>query len=608
MTVEGTPGAVLTPGRDAPDWDEPGVLSIVVQGGLLSGNVADTASHCRHWRELFPAAQIILSISSTDLLADVRPGVTTTLDLARSFRDNLQLRSALQVIAETCERVVIAESALPLPPLKSDLDRPNNINFQIAAAKAGLRHASGRYTLRVRSDLVFADRDFVEQYREGSLCPRGEGAAFAQRVLVSSLYTLNPFTFERMPLHISDWFHFGLTEDIRGIWAVAPMTYADATYYQTHPHHPGSSVDERLLLCRVADEQHVLYHRFKQAHPNLTLDYHNDRSSIDLCVDILADDFMICDLVRARCMFPKYRMDFHNPAKRLHCVSREDWLALTQSSGAGRRRVLEGKRALAARPETQPFPRSYAAEALRTKIGHRGPGTIFASRATGVILHGPYDTLPRGRYVATLHVPMVEAPGMLDLCVSIGEGVEAIARRHVTIGAGVPVAIDIPFDVRAATIDDFELIVTADKVGTIVIAGLTVWQRPADYRERHEFAFAAGSPPMQTDVGARTHAGVTTTGKAGHLLYGPYIALPAGAYCVTLTIPSGVAARRSYIEIAAGERHKILSRRRIFDTHLGAGRLRHDFKLDRMYRDVEFRVRVDSRAQFVIDSIRIESA
>ena len=68
---------------------------------------------------------------------------------------------------------------------------------------------------------------------------------------------------------------------------------------------------------------------------SLQLEHHNDRSSIDLAMDILIDNFVLCDLVEARCVFDKYAHEFHDLAKRVHCITPDNWRAMAQER-AGR--------------------------------------------------------------------------------------------------------------------------------------------------------------------------------------------------------------------------------------------------------------------------------
>ncbi len=589
------------------DWDEPGTLSIVVQGGLFGGNITETALHCRHWRDLFPAAQIVLAISVSDLFAGgVRPGVLVNPPFARAFRDNSHFHSAFGQIQASCDTIILSEGALPLPPIKTISSASNNANLQIVAAQAGLAAATGRYVLRVRSDLIFSDRAFIDQYLAGVAMPRGKAAVFASRVLISTLYTLNPFTYERMPLHYSDWFHFGLLEDVRQIWAVPRMTYAEATWYKTHKCVPDSTLDERVIVPRRAVEQHILYHCFRKLVPELVLEYHNDRTSIDLTLDLLVDNFVVCDLVAANCVFDKYRMDFDNPAKALHCVTPQDWTAMALCTGTARREILEGKRIAATQPEAIPFPRRFPAQALATKIGQRNHGEIVASHANGVLLHGPYDTLPRGEYLATVQVPFVEGTGTIEIKITLDEGRVLLAEQHFTVGADMANDYEVPFEVNIDKGVDFEVVTSVYGIDLISVSALTIARRSPDFKDHQQQSFLASSPRMNSKVGIVGDRGIRTAAKAGHLLYGPYTNLHRGSYRISLIIPEGNWPGWSFMEVVAGGNREILSRQRIRRSHIADGRLSCEFTTDRNLRDVEFRVSVDRWAKFEISEVNVE--
>ncbi|KON63017.1 hypothetical protein KOEU_34990 [Komagataeibacter europaeus] len=51
-----------------------------------------------------------------------------------------------------------------------------------------------------------------------------------RRILISEFFTLDPYMFEILPFHYSDWFHFGLTED------VPPDNIMDARYCEINPY------------------------------------------------------------------------------------------------------------------------------------------------------------------------------------------------------------------------------------------------------------------------------------------------------------------------------------------------------------------------------------
>lgn len=465
------------------DMDAPGVLSIVVQGALFQGNLVETANHCRHWRQLFPQAEIILSLSLSDVVfGAVQDGVFQTMRLVPALRHDGHLLNALAVIRENCDKVALAEPALPLPPIKVDTPKPNNANLQIAAARRGLGLATGRYVLRVRSDLLFLDRDFLDQHREASVLPRGVATALKQRVLISPLYTLNPYTLERMPLHFSDWFHFGLLQDTRRIWDVPPVTLVDAMHYRTHPHAPGSNARERLFNTRLGVEQHILYHCFKSSFPALMLDHHNDRTSARLAMDILLDNFAIADLTRARCVFNKYSGEFTDHTKRFHCLTREDWLAMARARAVDYRETLAHKLREADEEAglqlRRDFPRTYPATRLSPKAAHLLNGEMVASSSTGILFFGPYVTLPQGRYTATLDTTTLEGPGSVLLQVSADGGDQMLAERRLGVDAGAAPRLDIPFDVTTASVSKLEVVCSIEGLRGIAVSGVTIAERP----------------------------------------------------------------------------------------------------------------------------------
>lgn len=486
----------LFDGSERGKWDRAGVLSIAVQGALFHGNMVEVANNCRHWRELFPAAEIILVISVTDVVVrNTVDGAFTKFRLVAKHRHDGHLQAALDVIQQSCDKVSLAEPALPLPPIKSDSPKLNNMNFQISAAQHGLALATGLFVLRIRSDMIFLDRSFLDQYADGAVVPRGAAAVFTKRVMISWLYTLNPFTIERMPLHFSDWFHFGLREDVIRIWSIPQVTLRDSLYYKTHPHAEHSNAAERLFNIRIAVEQHVTYHCFKKYFPDLVLDYHNDDTSIDLAMDILIDNFVVCDIVRAHCVFDKYAQEFVDESKRIHCITAEDWLAMAQprnyrtmlSHGLDRPKHVEQaqqttikaieppKPESAAAVEDPGFPRVYEAARLKTRQGQFADGKIVATATDGVIAYGPYISLAPGQYLAAVSAG-VKGPGTLTLRVTLDSGDTLLAEKKFVVGRVVP-ELEIPFDIPSPGGSELEVVCSIKGLRDVTVSSITISER-----------------------------------------------------------------------------------------------------------------------------------
>lgn len=316
-------------------------ISIVVQGALWEGNLAEVANNCAHWRRLFPDAEIILSISITDMV-DTDALATAGIVPTKQASSNPWSRNALHIIDDVADAVVLARPAMPLPHLK-DNSGMNHGNLQIAAAQAGLTRASKHRVLRVRNDMIFVDASFIDQYFEICSFPRRSIRAFKERVLIPSLFTLNPFGDERLPFHYSDWFHFGLTDDVKMYWDVPFIGLADAVHYKVRPHAPHSNEMERRFYTRIGVEQILGSNLARRQYPQATLDYHNDLRDADLSLLILANEFAVIDLSKSLLFFEKYQKFINSDLGDHICLSHDHWRRLA-TTGVEPRRIVSPQR------------------------------------------------------------------------------------------------------------------------------------------------------------------------------------------------------------------------------------------------------------------------
>jgi hypothetical protein len=242
-------------------------------------------------------------------------------------RHNGLFQAALARIKKACDKICLSEGALPLPPIKFD-NKVNNINLQIVAAQAGLALTSGLYTLRIRNDMFFASDEFIEFYRLHYSLPRRFSALLQQRVMISPLFTLNPFTMERIPFHFSDWFHFGLTEDIKRIWDVPEMSLRDAVYHNTRRHAQHSNNLERKFRVKFAVEQYISFHFLSKLMPMIRLSYINEPEAAERSMEILLSEFIISDLKEIELVFDKYNKAMKDPNMSLLCIMHAQWRKL----------------------------------------------------------------------------------------------------------------------------------------------------------------------------------------------------------------------------------------------------------------------------------------
>lgn len=304
------------------------LLSIVIQGSWLSKNIQDSALICRHWRQMFPKAEIIVSVSTSDFIDfSLNTDENIRLEVAcEPFKIDTTRREALKILFNAADIIVKAHDELPFPPIKSDTQGLNHVNLQIQASKAGLNHVSRKYTLRIRSDLCLMSKNFLNVYRKHALKTRASYSTFTQRILIPEIFTINPLTLYRMPFHYSDWFHFGSSEDIKNLWKeVRNVSFADSIYYENHPFLKDTNVLEKKFLTRLAVEQFIHFPYFKKKFPYLNLDHHNDTRSLNDSLYIMADNFVVTNLTEIDAYIKKYQHVVRKISKhtRVECISQD---------------------------------------------------------------------------------------------------------------------------------------------------------------------------------------------------------------------------------------------------------------------------------------------
>lgn len=120
--------------------------------------------------------------------------------------------------------------------------RVQNQNRQIVSTKNGIKKASRKYVLKIRSDMQIQGTKFLhffDKYNDYN----SEFKILKKRILINSLFTRysektwwndKPFLF-----HTSDWMMFGLKDDLLNIWDI-PLAPEPETsqYFKNHPEIP----------------------------------------------------------------------------------------------------------------------------------------------------------------------------------------------------------------------------------------------------------------------------------------------------------------------------------------------------------------------------------
>lgn len=97
-------------------------------------------------------------------------------------------------------------------------DIPNNLNRQLVSSKNGIKAASRKYCIKIRSDIIFRSNRFLTYFDK---FPKRDPKyqVFQERVIFCSYFFKRylgeaQYTVQPVPFHMSDWFAFGLKEDV----------------------------------------------------------------------------------------------------------------------------------------------------------------------------------------------------------------------------------------------------------------------------------------------------------------------------------------------------------------------------------------------------------
>lgn len=191
----------------------------------------------------------------------------------------------------------------------------NNVNRQIVTTVSGLKKASRRYVVKIRSDMELLGSGFVGYF--GKYTARNEEMSFLkERVLVPTVYTRNPRRIYPFPFHPSDWFYFGYLEDVLDIWDV-PLADEPhlSRYFENHPKPKPDRFP--YFLCRYFPEQYI-WISFLNKHKQIDLKYfaENNDNVIQLSEQSIASNLVLLEPEMLQISFLKYN------------IKTEDWISL----------------------------------------------------------------------------------------------------------------------------------------------------------------------------------------------------------------------------------------------------------------------------------------
>lgn len=191
---------------------------------------------------------------------------------------------------------------------------------------------------------------------------------------------------------------------------------------------------------------------------------------------------------------------------------------------------------------------STADRRIRTVVGEkRAGGEIVATGSAGVLMFGPYITLPAGLYVIRIYgrcatttctgarfdVAWGGRPAALLGEEAVDDGARAGEATNVRLFTGL---VEVPPGTA-----DLEVRAFVERGTNLTVAGFDIVPCAIDSRcppsrgDPGAWVFRARDGRVASLVGRKSSSGaLETTGAAGYLMYGPYVPFSAGRYVVTV--------------------------------------------------------------------------
>ena len=181
---------------------------------------------------------------------------------------------------------------------------PNNILRQVVSAANGLKAASSRYAVKIRTDFSVANAGCIDRW--SAFTPADpEMLCFSKPVAIISLGCNDPLRTTGL-FHCSDFFYFGLKEDLLLYWDVEEQVRNEKNRTLTltekvfHPLYG-------LSFSRLASEQELLRNFIQKKYNNqFKMDFRDEFSKelLSLSERILLNNFVLLEAADAGVVVP----------------------------------------------------------------------------------------------------------------------------------------------------------------------------------------------------------------------------------------------------------------------------------------------------------------
>lgn len=200
----------------------------------------------------------------------------------------------------------------------------NNINRQIVSTKSGLQQAAKKFAMKIRSDMILKGNGFLKYF--GLYKKRAdEWKILQERVLVCTIFSKNPKRIFPFPFHPSDWFFFGLRDDVLSIWDVPFAREPEISKWFENKPRPVPDLFPHFLN-RYFPEQY-LWITFLRKYGSIDFDYIWDlsKNSVELSEKTITNNLVLLEPHQLQIKFLKYKIKFYDWAS---VYTHGEWLRM----------------------------------------------------------------------------------------------------------------------------------------------------------------------------------------------------------------------------------------------------------------------------------------
>ena len=196
-----------------------------------------------------------------------------------------------------------------------EINANTNINRQLVSTQNGLNLVKTKYAMKLRSDLYLTNNSFLEYFDKFSISD--EKMFFVKHRMITSSLTSKRYSdapnrrYCLLPFHLSDWFMFGLTEDIRDYYST--LLIEDEKTFSDYPFKYLERNPVPTFTFRYAPEQFFCYSWLKRHYTNFSFEDWTDWNEENqrLYEKIIANNFIVLDTIQHG-MYSKKHFDFIN--------------------------------------------------------------------------------------------------------------------------------------------------------------------------------------------------------------------------------------------------------------------------------------------------------